>query len=360
MKKAACGVAILAGTVLVISVVGRNIGSEGFVADVRAEEASDTQDDREEYISQIDTSVSVVPGGRIAVVSKSVKGEFWDLVHEGMEDAIKDLNKAYGFEGDEALTMTFEGPDDEQDVETQVNTLDAVISENPSVLCLSASDMDSLQAQLEAASENGIPVIVFDSNVSENELVTAFRATDNEKVGTIAGEKMAEALTDGGKVAVFAAQEKTESSQKRVVAFENALKDRSDITIVEKIYMDQVEDMATAISETLENNQDLAGVFCSNADVAELYLSVAEGENLPVMIGVDATTNQQTAVNDGREYGIVSQAPYDMGYQTILAAAQATVSPFPSEGLEETVLLEPQWLDSSNIEDSSLSKYLYH
>ena len=49
------------------------------------------------------------------------------------------------------ITMTFEGPDDEEDVESQINTLDAVIAENPSVVCLSAGDMDSCQAQLEAA-----------------------------------------------------------------------------------------------------------------------------------------------------------------------------------------------------------------
>lgn len=49
--------------------------------------------------------------------------------------------------------MTFEGPDNEEDVETQINTIDAVIAENPDVLCISASDMDSCEAQLEAAKE---------------------------------------------------------------------------------------------------------------------------------------------------------------------------------------------------------------
>lgn len=29
--------------------------------------------------------------------------------------------------------MTFEGPDNEEDVETQINTIDAVIAENPDV-----------------------------------------------------------------------------------------------------------------------------------------------------------------------------------------------------------------------------------
>ena len=78
--------------------------------------------------------------------------------------------------------MTFEGPDNEEDVETQINTIDAVIAENPDVLCISASDMDSCEAQLEAAKENGIPVIAFDSNVAEKKLVKAYRGTDNVPV----------------------------------------------------------------------------------------------------------------------------------------------------------------------------------
>ena len=35
--------------------------------------------------------------------------------------------------------------------------------------------MDSCEAQLEAAKENGIPVIAFDSNVAEKKLVKAYQ-----------------------------------------------------------------------------------------------------------------------------------------------------------------------------------------
>lgn len=40
-----------------------------------------------------------------------------------MEDAVKDLNTAYGFKSDDQIKMTFEGPGDELNVEEQVNTL---------------------------------------------------------------------------------------------------------------------------------------------------------------------------------------------------------------------------------------------
>lgn len=43
------------------------------------------------------------------------------------------------------------------------------------------------------------------------------------------------------------------------------------------------------------------------------------------MVGVDATSVQQKAITDGQELGTVSQDPYDIGYQTIIVAAQAMV-----------------------------------
>ena len=323
------------------------------------EEASEEpqEDDR---VSKIDTTITLGAGSRIAVVSKATAGEYWKLVRQGMEDAVKDINTAYSFTGDDAITMTFEGPSDEQDVETQINTLDAVIAENPTVLCMSAGDIESCQAQLEAASENGIPVVVFDSNVSEDELVSAFRGTDNNYVGKLAAEKLADAIDGSGKIAVFSAQEKTESSQKRVEGFKEALADYPDITIVSELYTDKVNDMSAAMADVLKRYPDLDGVFCTNESVSDQYLALDKGEKSPVMVGVDATTAQQTAIADGQELGTVSQDPYDVGYQTIIAASQAmSTDETQAAAVEKNVLLEPEWIDATNIDDPENSNYLY-
>ncbi len=98
-------------------------------------------------------------------------------------------------------------------METQINTLDAVLSENPDVLCLSAGDMNSCQAQLETAMENGIPVVAFDSNVSESELVAAYCGTDNIQLGKMAAEKLVQAIGEKGKIAVLSVQEKRRASR---------------------------------------------------------------------------------------------------------------------------------------------------
>ena len=324
------------------------------------ESTEEAQEEKDPLIPEIDTSVELQAGSRVAVVSKSTSGEFWGLVKKGMEQAIADVNEAYGFKKEDQVTMTFEGASDEKDVEIQVNTIDAVIAENPDVLCVSASDMDSLQAQLEAAKENGIPVVAFDSGVTDSKMVRAFRGTDNTRVGEIAAYRLATAIGKMGKVAVFSAQEKTQSIQERVSGFTNYITNYPDIEVVEIVYQDQVDDMTAAMQEVLDKYPQLDGVFCDNADIADLYLDMKKDETKDsiVMVGVDATAKQQEAIRNGKEVGVVSQQPYAMGYQTIWTAL-LTTAPKKSVEIKRNVRIDPAWIDSSNIDDPTYSSYLY-
>ncbi|MDD5803129.1 MAG: substrate-binding domain-containing protein [Clostridia bacterium] len=331
------------------------------VADEQTTESTEeAQEEKDPIIPEIDTSVEIQTGARVAVVSKSTSGEFWNLVRQGMEQAIADVNQAYGFEKDDQVTMTFEGASDEKDVESQVNTLDAVIAENPDVLCVSASDMDSLQAQLEAAKENGIPVVAFDSGVSDSKMIRAFRGTDNTRVGEIAAYRLASAIGKMGKVVVFSAQEKTQSVQERVEGFTDYIANYPDIEVVDIIYQDQVDDMVAAMQEVLDKNPQLDGVFCTNADISDLYLDMAKDETKDpiVMVGVDGTAKQQEAIRNNKEVGVVSQQPYAMGYQTIWTALMAT-APKKSVEITRNVRIDPAWIDASTIDDPAYSAYLY-
>ena len=331
------------------------------VADVQeTPEAQEMEEEKNPAIPEIDTTLSIESGARIAVVSKSKKGEFWDKVKEGMEAAVKDVNTAYGFKKEDQITMTFEGPDNEEDVESQINTLDAVIAENPSVVCLSAGDMESCQAQLEAAKENGIPVVAFDSGVSDSKMIRAFRGTDNTRVGEIAAYRLAVSIGKMGKVAVFSAQEKTQSIQERVSGFTDYIANYPDIEVVDVIYQDQVDDMTAAMQEVLDKNPQLDGVFCTNADISDMYLDMEKDETKDpaVMVGVDATAKQQDAIRNNKEVGVVSQQPYAMGYQTIWTAL-TTTAPKKSVEITRNVRIDPAWIDGSVIDNPAYSAYLY-
>lgn len=332
------------------------LAAAAFLAAAMLAGSAAAEDDR----SQIDTSVSIRPGSHIAVVSKNVKGAFWKTLRQGMEDAVKDINEAYGFSRDQSITMTFEGAKDEMDVEKQINTLDAVIAENPDVLCLCASDMDSCRAQLEEAAENGIPVVTFDATVSDDRLVSSYIGTDNVALGRLAAEKLLEMLDGKGRIAVFSEQRKTSSIQGRIEGFLSCMEAEEGITVLDVVYQDEVEDMEAAMEAVLDENPELSAVFCTNADVSDLYLNLIKGrEDTPLFVGTDATPEQQAALKEGIEAGCVSQDPYRIGYETLLTAAAYTQPPDAAVFPEKEQLFEPRWIDAEGFSDPENESYLY-
>ena len=128
----------------------------------------------------------------IAVISKGFQHQFWQAVRAGAEQAAED----YG------VTITFEGPETEAQVDKQVEMVQVALDKDPAALCLAALDAQALVPQLERAQEAGIPVIGFDSGV-DSDIPVSTAATDNLAAAATAADKMAELIGGSGQVAVI-------------------------------------------------------------------------------------------------------------------------------------------------------------
>lgn len=295
------------------------------------------------------------PGTRIAVVVKNTKTGVWKNVKKGMDDAVEDLNEKMGYKGEDKIKISFEGPGNETDVESQINIIDAVLSENPSILCLAAIDMESCQPQVEEATLNGIPVVVLDSGV-QSEQVNAICATDNYAAGTEAAKKMAEALGEKGQVAIMAHVETSESSQKRVAGFTDEMKNHPEIEIVNISYENEETSMSELAEAVLKLYPEVKGYYCTNEIATNNVLDIVNTSDKEVkVIGFDSGEKQIKAVKDGVELGMFAQNPYGMGYATIVAGVRA------DQGLENDAFINTgyQWIDSTSIELPEYKNYLY-
>ena len=295
------------------------------------------------------------PGTRIAVVVKNTKTGFWKNVKKGMDDAVEDLNEKMGYKGEDKIKISFEGPGNETDVESQINIIDAVLSENPSILCLAAIDMESCQPQVEEATLNGIPVVVLDSGV-QSEQVNAICVTDNYAAGTEAAKKMAEALGEKGQVAIMAHVETSESSQKRVAGFTDEMKNHPEIEIVNISYENEETSMSELAEAALKLYPEVKGYYCTNEIATNNVLDIVNTSDKEVkVIGFDSGEKQIKAVKDGVELGMFAQNPYGMGYATIVAGVRA------DQGLENDAFINTgyQWIDSTSIELPEYKNYLY-
>lgn len=217
-------------------------------------------------------------GSHIAVVAKSTELPYWKAVKQGIDQAVADLNQALGYEGADKIQCTFEGPKTDISVDDQVNILDAVIAENPDVLCLAAIDMGSCVAQLEAAEENGIPVIILDSGVDSSELVYSVCATDNYSAGREAARKLCEKIGDEGEVAVLSHVMMGETSQERVRGFEEEISNNHPNVEIVKISYEPAKEGEASLEEQMKAvlvlYPELKGYFATNEGTSLIALEV--------------------------------------------------------------------------------------
>ena len=77
-----------------------------------------------------------------------------------------------------------------------------------------------------------------------------------------------------GNVAVFSAQEKTQSAQERVKGFLDNIANYTDIKVVETVYSDQVDDMKEAMKEVPDKYPALMVFSAPMPRFLEMFLEV--------------------------------------------------------------------------------------
>lgn len=342
-----CGISMLGGC------------GKAEVSVTQSEETVDAvlpEDQELQYDYTTTEGLEVEPGTYVAVVVKGLReNNYWEIIHQGVEAAVADVNAAMGFEGDAQVKLTFEGPAEETNEEEQINTLDAVLAENPTVLCLAAIDMESCQPQLETAMDNGIPVLTLDAGIN-SDLVLASCQTDNVAAAKSGCEKLCEKLNGKGKIAMIAHQPGTETFERRVEGIQAALEKYPDVELVCTLEENAEVTMPEQLAKMQAQYPDLDGIIATNeansSAVLEVYKDV---ETAPLIVGFDNGEEQIRAIQEGREYGCICQNPFSMGYAVVIAALRAAVG----EEIDELIDSGYMWIDQTNIDLPENQIYLY-
>jgi ribose transport system substrate-binding protein len=285
----------------------------------------------------------------IPVISKGFQHQFWQAVELGANQAAEE----YG------VSITFEGPENESQVDKQLEMFQTALDKSPSAICLAALDTQALNPLLERAQAEGIPVVGFDSGVDSDIPVTT-ATTDNVAAAAYAADKMAELIGGSGKVAVIAHDQTSRTGIDRVAGFVDRMAEAyPDIAVVDVQYGggDQLKstDLAKAI---MQANPDLAGFFGANEGSIIGVLNAATELDMGgkiTIIGYDAGTQQKEAVRSGLQAGAISQDPVGIGFKCVEAAVMA----INGEELPPVIDTGFKWYDASNIDDPELQPLLY-
>src|SRR4051812_36887445 len=130
----------------------------------------------------------------IAVIPKGTSHEFWKSIHAGAVQASQELSAA----GD-SVQIIWKGPLREDDREQQVQVVEGFSSQGVKGIVLAPLDNRALVRPVEEARRAGVPTVIIDSGL-ESDSIVSFVATDNEKGGRLAADRIGEVLGGKGRV----------------------------------------------------------------------------------------------------------------------------------------------------------------
>ncbi|HEV3006246.1 MAG TPA: substrate-binding domain-containing protein [Pirellulales bacterium] len=289
---------------------------------------------------------------RIAVIPKGTTHEFWKSVHAGAQDAAKELG---------GVEIAWKGPFRESDSETQINLVQDFITQRVDGICLAPNDSRGLVAAVDDARYEGIPVVIFDSGLDQQDSYVSYVATDNSHGGALAAERLVECLGGKGNVLLLRYKPGSESTQQREDGFLAALEKFPAIDVLssDQYLGDTPElslDNATQILNKYEGRVD--GVFTVCEPNSTGMLGALENLGLAgkvKCIAFDPNERLVKALADRKIDGIVLQDPVRMGY----LAVKTLVTHLRGEPVERRIPTGETVATPDNLADEEIDRLLH-
>jgi ribose transport system substrate-binding protein len=280
------------------------------------------------------------------IIAKGFSHQFWQAVKAGAEQAAKD----------NGVTITFEGPNTEAEIDKQTDILNAAIAKKPQGLGFAALDSKAQVPALQKAADAGIPIVAFDSGV-DSDLPLTTCTTDNVNAAGAAADKLAEAIGDEGDVIAEIHDQTSATGIGRRDGFVNRMKEKHPkINIVEIQYANDALKAADDIKAMLQAHPSVKGVFASNEGAAiGLAVAITETKAKIVGVGYDSGKTQKDAIMSGALLGSITQNPVGIGQCVVNSLAKA----LKGEKLEKIIDTGYYWYDKSNITDPKVAAVLY-
>ena len=258
---------------------------------------------------------------KINLIIKASEAEFWQIVVDGAKYASEEYN----------INLVAQGPVSEADLSRQISILENAIASNPAAIIIAPLSGDALVPSMEKAYEKKIPLIIIDSKANTDKYVS-FLASDNYKLGELAADCMAEALTKRygaaeGKVAGLIFLSGALSLENRKEGFLNRVNEKyPGIEVVD--YRDAQGQSGTSLNivqDYLTTYKDLRGIFASNFQTGNetvRALDISQKKDLGVVV-VDSGENELWGLENGYVDFMIVQQPWEMGYLGVENAKKA-------------------------------------
>lgn len=240
-------------------------------------------------------------------------------------------------------------------VSRQVEQIGKMLDEGISVLILTPVDSDGLTDILKRARQQGVKVIVVDSNVSDEQLVDCTIVSDNYRAGCLLGDYLLQ-NKENSKVVILT-HEAAASGRERVQGFLDTIKGHEGIEVVEEVPCEgQLEIAMPQMEKLIEQGKEFDSVFCLN-DPSSLGAAAAlETKGLLDKVdiyGIDASPDAKQLIYEGKMRASVAQFPSRIGEE----AANAIYDLLEGKEVKSYISVPVELVTKENVEYYNVDRW---
>ncbi len=243
----------------------------------------------------------------VAVIAKSTTSAFWKSVFAGANAAGTEYN----------LILTIEGPENEEDYQTQNEMIRTAVREGAEVIVFSAVDYHANAEAINKAAEKGVKIVVIDSDV-DSDRVSCRISTDNYQAGRMAGRAILADSQEELRVGIVNFDKNSANGQQREEGLREELSGDDRVQIVDAVnVLSTTEDSKAGTINMLREHPEI-NVIATFNEWTSLGVSYAIRElNLAEETAVVAFDSNVVCVGmleTGEVDALIVQNPYAMGY----------------------------------------------
>ena len=276
----------------------------------------------------------------VALIVKSNDSEFFLSVFAGARAAATEYN----------LDLTIDGPETEEDYETQNWMIDRAVEDGAEAIVFSAIGYEENAAAIDAAAGSGVRIVSIDSGVG-SEHVSTYIGTDNYAAGRMAARAALERVEGPLRVGIVNYNEGTANGQERVQGAMDALEEsgRAQIAAVTTTLVDAPRAQTDTVALLLDHpeiNVLMAFNEPTSVGAARAVQTLDRGEDI-FLVGFDSNVVTIDGLQNGCVDALIVQNPYAMGYLGVESAYKLLTGQGGS--LEPVVDTSTQIVDRENI-----------
>jgi ABC-type sugar transport system substrate-binding protein len=277
----------------------------------------------------------------VGVVLKNLSSPFWGLVRKGVEEQLP------------GVKVELSAATSEVDVAGQIAQIENAVTKGVDALVVAPTVPDQLLPALQRAADQGIPIVLVDTDIPRFDGKTSYVGTDNITAGRLAGDYIDEQLGGRGELGMLVSSPGVTSVDDREKGMKGQLS--AGIKVINGGVTDCVRDRGvTSAEDLLTAHPEVNAIFTSCADPmkgALRAIAAAGKADSLLKVGFDLDDESAQEVRSGQLDALVTQFPIKMGALAVRAAADAA----RGEDVEPTIDSGAELVTKDNVDEVASS-----